>query len=554
MQQQAIGSYSMNAMVQSLREMNQVKIAALAGTAALLIGFFIFLSLNLSSPVMSPVYSNLSLEDSGQMTTELEKNNIPYEIGMGGTQILVATDKVEKARVLLARAGLPNSGSMVGYEIFDHSEALGTSNFVLNINKMRALEGEIGRTVSSMEGIEAARVHLVLPKRELFTRDQIQPTASVALKLRGSRQLAKEEIAAIQHLVATAVPGLKPSKITIIDNKGNLLARGVEDENDPEVMASTAQEFRTSYETKMKQTIERLLEQSVGMGKVKAEVNADIDFDRVVTNSEKFDPEGQVARSVQSTEENEQENEKDLKDNVSVQNNLPDANADKGAIVNQKNSNKTDETTNYEISKTTENHVKETGTVKRLSVAVLMDGVYKENKDGESVYTPRSAEELAQYATLVKSAIGFDEKRGDTVQVVNMPFVDSGKDMFAESPFDWLKNDLSSIIQTLVMGGVAALVVLLIIRPLVARTIASSEQAREEDMMNQAALGAPGGGIAGRLADLSGGDEEDDSLININRIEGGVKSSTLRKINELIERHPDETLSIIRQWAFEPAN
>lgn len=543
----------MNTMVQSLREMNQVKLAALAGTAALLIGFFIFLSLNMASPVMSPVYSGLSLEDSGQMTTELEKNAIPYEIGMGGSQIMVASDKVEKARVLLARAGLPNSGSMVGYEVFDHSEALGTSNFVLNINKLRALEGEIGRTISSMQGIEAARVHLVLPKRELFTRDQIQPTASVALKLRGSSQLGKEEIAAIQHLVATAVPGLKPSKITIIDNKGGLLARGIEDENNPEVMASSAQEFRTAYENKVKQIIERLIEQSVGLGKVKAEVTADIDFDRVVTNSEKFDPEGQVARSVQSTEEVEQENEKDLKDNVSVQNNLPDANADQGAIVNQRNSNKTDETTNFEISKTTENHIKETGTVKHLSVAVLVDGVYTTNADGESVYAPRSAEELAQFGSLVKSAIGFNKDRGDTVEVINMPFADGGKDMFAESPFDWLKRDLSSIIQTLVMGGVAALVVLLIVRPLVARTIATSEQAREEEAMNQAALGGPGG-IAGRLADLSGGEEDDDSLINLSRIDGGVKSSTLRKINELIERHPDETLAIIRQWAFEPQN
>lgn len=543
----------MNAMVQSLREMNQVKLAALAGTAALLIGFFIFLSLNMTSSVMSPVYSNLALDDSGQMTEELEKNNIPYQLGMNGSQILVPTDQVEKARVLLARAGLPNSGSMVGYEIFDHSEALGTSNFVLNMNKLRALEGEIGRTISSMEGIEAARVHLVMPKRELFTRDQIQPTASVALKLRGSRALSKEEISAIQHLVATAVPGLKPGKITIVDNKGNLLARGVDDENDSEVLAAGAQEFRTAYESKVKTIIERLLEQSVGFGKVKAEVTADIDFDRIVTNSEKFDPEGQVARSVQSTDENEQENERDVKDNVSVQNNLPDSQPQEGALVNQRQTQRTDETTNFEISKTTENHVKETGTVKRLSVAVLMDGLYKADEDGNNVYAPRSAEELKQFETLVKSAIGFDEKRGDSVQVVNMPFADGGKDMFAESPFDWLKRDLSGIIQTLVMGGVAALVVLLIIRPLVARTIASSEAAREEEAMQQAALSGPGSNIAGRLADLSG-EDEDDSLINLERIEGGVKSSTLRKINELIERHPDETLSIIRQWAFEPQN
>ena len=179
----------MNAMVQSLREMNQVKLAALAGTAALLIGFFIFLSLNMTSSVMSPVYSNLALDDSGAMTEQLEKSNIPYQLGMNGSQILVPTDQVEKARVMLARAGLPNSGSMVGYEIFDHSEALGTSNFVLNMNKLRALEGEIGRTISSMEGIEAARVHLVLPERPLFSRETPEPSASIVLRVRGAARL-----------------------------------------------------------------------------------------------------------------------------------------------------------------------------------------------------------------------------------------------------------------------------------------------------------------------------------------------------------------------------
>ncbi len=537
----------MNAMVQSLRELSQLKLAALIGGSVLLIALFIFLSLRMSSPVMSPLYSGISQEDSGYIVEELEKQGIPYEITTTGGQILVPTDQVARLRVMLAKDGLPTKGSMVGYEIFDEQEALGTSNFVLNVNKMRAIEGELARTISSFASVESARVHLVMPKRELFTRDKQEPSASVALKIRGGKELNKEEIDAIRHLVATAVPGLKPARITIVDNRGNLLARGFEDENDPEALAATAQEYRLNYEKKLKNVVERLVEQTVGFGNVKAEINADIDFDRITTNSEIFDPEGQVARSVQGIEETENENEKDMKDDVSVANQLPDAQANNGTLLSSRNTQRTDETTNYEISKKVENHIKQTGTVNRLSVAVLVDGIYTVDDAGERSYNPRSEEELAQLRALVESAIGFDESRGDKVEVINMQFAGGDDALFEEGPFDWLKNDLNSIIQTLVLGGVAVLIILLIVRPLVARAIETAETREEEDALEASLLGGPG--IAGALPDFTS-DEEDDELINISRVKGGIKSATYRKINEMIEKHPEEALSIIRQWAF----
>lgn len=536
----------MNAMVQSLRELSQLKLIALAATALFLIGFFIFLTLNASSPVMAPLYSNIALEESGNIVQELDKAGVPYTLAMGGAQILVPADRVEEMRVKLAQLGLPTSGSMIGYEIFDKSEALGTSNFVLNVNKLRALEGEIGRTISSLSKVEQARVHLVIPKRELFTREKTSPTASVALKVRGAAELEKNEIAAIKHLVATAVPGLKASSITIIDQNGHLLARGVEDENDPDMLAATAQEYRQGYENKLRDTIERLLERSVGSGNVKAEVNADIDFDRVVTNSETFDPESQVARSVQGIEENEKSSEKDQKDTVSVGQNLPDANKNQGALGSESQRQRTDETTNYEISKTVENHVKQTGTVNRLSIAVLVDGTY----GADNAYQPRSDQELQQLAMLVKSAVGFDESRGDKVEVINMPFAKSDN-VFEEGPLDFIKNEMSSIIQTLVIGGVAVLFILLVVRPLVARAIIVPESESEEEELKRALLGGPS--MTARLPDFSGGDEA-DSLISISRIDGGVKASVLKHINELIETHPEEAMSVLRQWAFEPAS
>ncbi len=535
----------MNAMVQSLRELSQLKLAFMIFVTIVLLGFFIFLSTNMASPAMSTLYNNISLEDSGEIVAELEKMNIPYELAMGGKQILVQTDKVEQARVSLATLGLPSEGSMIGYEIFDETEALGTSNFVLNVNKLRALEGELGRTISSLRQIDSARVHLVIPKRELFTRERRDPTASVALKVRGSARLGKEEIAAIKHLVATGVPGLQPSKITIVDNKGNLLARGVDDANDPEVLAATANDFRSSLESKLELTVETLLERSVGFGNVKAEVNADVDFDRVVTNSETYDPEGQVARSVQTIEEVENENEKDLKDNVSVANNLPDTDPENAGFLNNRNMQRTDETTNFEISKVVENHIKETGTINRLTVAVLVDGTYVTNEEGDRVYQPRSAEELASLETLVRTAVGYDADRGDSVEVVNMPFADKAA-MEEEHPLDWLMRDFTSILQTVILGAVALLVILMIIKPLVAKAIETANE-EDEDEELQRLLTAPS--VMGELEDFSS-DSDEDSLISIDRVDGSLKSSIYRKINEMIENHPEESLNVIRGWAF----
>ena len=534
----------MQAMVQSFRELGQIKLAAMAGVAVILIAFFIFISLRMSSPVMSPLYTNLPVEDGSLIVAELEKQGIPYELRANGTQIMTPSDQVPRLRMMMAEQGLPSSGSLVGYEIFDSSESLGTSNFVLNVNKLRALEGELSRTIGSFSKIDQARVHLVIPKRELFTRDKQEPTASVALKMRGGNQLEKQEIAAIRHLVATAVPGLKVQRITLVDSRGRLLAKGVDDD-DLGAYAEEAEQFRVNYEKRMRNTIERLLEQSVGFGKVKAEVTADIDFDRIVKNSEIYDPEGQVARSVQGVEELERSNEKTADDNVSVANQLPDANDENASILSQSELQRTEETTNFEISKEVTNQVKEMGTVKRLSVAVLVDGLYTTDADGNQVYQPRSEEELGQLEDLVRSAIGFDVDRGDEVRIVNMQFVDSPELGIEGGPLDWLKDDLDDIIQTLVLGGVAILAILLVIRPLVNRAIEAAELAQEEEQMELDALGMPS--VAGHLADMS---EEEEDMINIDRIQGKVKSSTYRKINDLIEKNPEETLGVLRQWSF----
>lgn len=546
----------MNAMVQSLKSFNQIKLAAMIGTAVVMIGFFAYISLRVAAPTMAPLYNSVPVEDGGKIISKLELENVPYELRRNGTQIMVPSDQVDKLRLTLAQKGLPSQGSIIGYEIFDKANTLGTSNFVLNINQMRALEGELSRTIASFDTVETARVHLVSPKRELFSREANEPTASVAVKLRGAGALSKNEIAAIRNLVASAVPGLKAQRVTVVDSRGVMLAKGVDTANDPNAVSEDSESFRSEYEKNTVERLERLLEQSVGIGKVKAEVHADIDFNRTVMNSEKYDPEGQVARSVQTVKEDENANEKNGDPTVSASNNLPAAQAGSGAgTTNASNRKRTEETTNFEISKQVTNSIKEAGVIKRLSVAVLVDGTYAPDAQGKMQFTPRSDEEIKKLEKLVQSSIGYDATRGDEVSVINMQFAAPPTDMFASSPFDWLKEDFNSIIQTLVLGGVAILAILLVIRPLVARAIESAELAAKEDEMEQAALAAPS--IAARLIDQSRKAMDDDDgeaideqedMINIDRIQGKLRSSSYTKINNMIDKHPDETAQILRQW------
>lgn len=539
----------MGALMQSLKELSPPKIAALVGTAVVLLGFFIFLSTRVGTQSMSPLYSGLDMKDSAQIVEELEKSAIPYEISAGGSQILVPSDQVLRLRMTMAQEGLPGSGSVVGYEIFDRSDKLGTSSFVHNINMVRALEGELARTITSFNKIDTARVHLVLPKRELFSRERQKPSASVALSMRGGNELSKGEIAAIRNLVASAVPEMDVNQVTVVDNKGKMLARGG-DEDDLGMVADTAAEYRVAYERRSREQIESMLEKILGYGRVRAEVTAEINFDRIVTNSETFDPEGQVARSVQSSEETESSRERDQEENISVGNQLPDATADNAGTMSESNRSLVDEITNFEISKVVENHIRETGNVNRLSVAVLVDGTYTTDAEGNQVYQPRSEEELAKIATLVRSSVGYNEARGDIVEVVNMQFSERPGDLEAEGPFEWLKQDLRGIIQTLVIGLVAILAILLIIRPIVNRVIEASAEGKEEDedeaMAEHLALLGPD---LAALTDQRTGEEEE--MIDIDHIQGKVRSSTVKRVQDILEHNPDEALGALRRWMEE---
>lgn len=545
----------MSALGDTIQGIGKIKIMMMLLAAIAMIGFFVVLALKMSTATMAPLYSGLSLGDSSKIISELEKTNTPYQLVAGGTEILVPVDKVLRMRMTMAGQGLPGGGSIVGYEIFDRSETFGSSSFVMNINMTRALEGELARTIGSLAGVESARVHLVMPKRELFARDKDKPSASVTIKLRGSSTLERGEVTAITHLVASSVPGLDSSKVTVIDNHGKLLARG--DGGDGlDAAASTAQEYRIAYESRLQNTLEDLLEKVVGLGKVRVQVTADMNFDRIVTNSERFDPEGQVARSTQTSTGRESAQESGGGGNVSAANNLPaGAAAGAGGAGNNRSNEQSNETTNYEISKTTQNHISEGGKVNKISIAALVDGTYTTAEDGTQTYAPRNEDELKQIKTLISTAIGFDEKRGDKIEVVNMRFSQEALSVGEESFFERFKLEMQSIIQTLIIAVVAILAILLVLRPAVTQLVRSAAAPSERVAGDLAALEAPAGGgaaaaprLPGAAPAAGGAPEQPEIMIDVANIKGGMKATSMKKINEIVEKYPEETMGVVRQW------
>ena len=540
----------MSALTDTVKGLGKSNAGAMLVLGLILIIGGILFALHSSTANFAPLYTGLSLEDSAKIVAELEKTNTPFELLANGSEILVPSERVLRARMGMAEQGLPSGGSVVGYEIFDKSETFGSSNAVFSINVMRALEGELSRTIGSLTDVETARVHLVMPKHELFTREKDKPSASVTIKMRGGHALEHGEVTGITHLISSAVPGLEVSRVTVVDNHGRLLARG--DGDGAEVAAGNAQEFKASYEARSQQELEELIEKVIGTGKVRVQVAADIDFDRTVTNSEKYDPEGQVVRSVQSNSERDNAQEKTPRENVSVASNLPPPPPGAGEGTSSKLNEHAGETTNYEISKTVQNHVTEGGKVNKMSVAVLVDGTYTgDNKQ----YTPRTDEELKQLKTLVASAIGYDEKRGDKIEVVNMRFTQDAFEAGTESFFERFKLEAQSIIQTLIIAVVAILAILLVLRPAVNQLISQSQSASQRIGSELTALGNAAAN-AMRLPGSVGedGDEavmqgaENEMLIDVANIKGGMKSSTMKKVNEIVEKYPDETMTVLRNW------
>jgi flagellar M-ring protein FliF len=520
-----------------------------AVTTALL-GFFAFVIMRVTTPQMTTLFTDLSVEDSSAIMKDLERQAIPFELRNDGALIMVPKDKVTRLRMKLAEGGLPKGGG-VGYEIFDKSDALGTTSFVQNINHLRALEGELARTIRAIDRVQAARVHLVLPERPLFSRETPEPSASIVVRVRGA--LEPQQIRAIRHLVASAVNGLKPQRVSIVDEAGQLLADGASGDADNAV----ADERRAGFEKRVRNQVEAIVSSVVGAGRARVQLSADFDYNKITQTSDRFDPEGRVLRSSQTREESSAT--ADNSGQVSVNNELPGNQNKDTATPARDQSKKSEETNNYEISRTTKTEVTEAGRVNRISVAVLVDGSYTKNDKGEMVYQERSKEQLDRIAALVRSAIGFDQKRGDQVEVVNLKFAEAPVVPVVAEPagllgmLQFTKDDVMYVIELGVMMLLSLVVLFMVIRPLVRRILASEEIAsltRDTPALTDdsgQAAGAPG-------QNLIPGTNTTAQLIDVAQVQGQVHAQSVHRVGELAERNPNETATIVRQWLSEPVN
>jgi flagellar M-ring protein FliF len=537
-----------------LKTVGAARFGVMAGVAAVLTAFFLYIAGAITEPPKTILFSGLESRDAAAVTGKLDGMAVKYDVKDGGT-ILVPADQVTKLRMALAQDNLPAAG--VGYEIFDKSDAFGTTAFVQNINHQRALEGELSRSMQTIEGIQAARVHLVVPEQQIFARTEQQPSASVVLKTAG--RMDRGQVQAIQHLVAAAVSGLSADRVAIVDDRGNLLAGG-DDKSGPDALARNQDEDTTNYENGLRQRVEAIVTSIVGAGHVQVQVAADINYNHTQTTSESYDPDSKVVRSTQTVEQNALNTSGGGSGAaVSVANALPGGAASGGATPgdgSKDQSGRTEETTNYEISKKVTTSTVDGGDVKKLSVAVVVDGA----GETAAAYKARTPEEMAKITALVKSAMGFDAARGDQVQVTNMAFARMEQAVGSEAPKPLLGLDASywfKIIEAAILCVTALLIGLFVAKPLINRVFTAQTAAANGP--SQIANASPVAGALPAPGTEPGAPQADGtpalpppSSIDISRIDNQVRDNSVKKVGEVVSAHPEEALAIIRTWLHQP--
>ena len=515
----------------------------MGGVTLALVGFFAYVIMRVSQPDMGVLYSDLSLQDAGAIIRDLDAKGVRYETRGDGQTILAPRPDLARIRMDMAGKGLPSGGG-VGYEIFDKGDAFSSTSFVQGINHLRALEGELARTIRSIGRVQNARVHLVIPERRLFERDREPPRASIVLKLRG--ELEQGQIRAVRHLVASAVEGLKPERVSIVDEQGRLLADGAQ----AEVAGSAAaDEKQAAVEKRLRAQVEQIVAGVVGSGRARVQVAAELDLNRIESRSETFDPESRVVRSTQTRAENQVSG--NAEGAVSVGNELPGAAAQGGSNPNRDASNKNEEIVNYEISRTTRTEVIEGGRLKRLSVAVVLDGVYSRGANGEVAYQPRPQEELDRIGALVRTAIGFDRNRGDQIEVVNLrfaeaPTVPEAKDeTLLSTLFNPGKEDILRLLELGVLALLTLIVLLVVVRPMMKKVIGPAGQSGKGGPpgISHEDLGIP--------LPVSPQNAVTARMMEIAKINGQIRAESVDQIGTMVQANPQETVALLRTWIHE---
>ncbi len=483
---------------------------SLIGATAVSVLLFSLIIMQSQVADYSLLFANLPSRDAASVVDWLKGHKIPYRLEDGGRDIMIPADKVYEARIELAGSGLSEGG--VGFEIFD-KQSFGMTDFAQKVNYRRALQGELIRTITSLAPVEAARVHLALPEKRLFREQQQAATASVIVKLSSGRSLKESQLQGIVHLVAGSVEGLDAENVTVVDSSGKVLSKSRSDE-----MAGPMTPGLLNYQQTMERHLEAraqsLLDRALGAGNSLVKVNAEVDFDQREKVEEILDPKGAVVVSEQSsTEEGGSEASSGVPGVVS---NLQGAPATTTAGTP---ATRSDETVNYELSKVVNKTVQSVGTLKTLSVSVLVaDRVTPGAEGADPTSTPRSAEELQGIEKMIRSALGINTPRGDLISVVSMPFESGFTDEALPQPSMIDKiYPFMPIIKYSLLAIAALMAYLLFLKPLMRTLRGASEQTQpmktveelEAEMRgenNTPLLGGPSDPLAQIRQEVLGGD------------------------------------------------
>jgi len=503
-------------------------------------------------PNYTVLYAGLGNKDAGQVVDALKKTGIAFEIDQNTGAVMVASNRVRDARMELAKDGLPE-GSAMGFEMLQKDQGFGTSQFIETARFQRALEGELSRTISTLRNVESARVHLAVPKRSVFLRDRATPTASVMIKLYSGRKLDEGQVSAIVHLVSSSVPHMEAAKVTVVDQRGNLLSNGAGSDG----MAPSSSQF--SYNRKLEMTytnrIRKLLEPVIGIGRIRATVNADLDFTVTERTQESYNPDLPALRSEQVSEDFSSERSSGASGIPGALSNQPagqpvlvDPNAqpvDSDTETTNASGNRSKRSVrNFELDKTISHTKLATGSIRRLSIAVVIDNKQELDDDDELVSEPWSADELERFTTLVKESVGFNAQRGDTVNVINASFAlmpepePIPEATLMEQPWVW---DIAK-------QAAGALGLLIVVFGVLKPVMRSLAEKGVQNAQQQAALAAAGGGavnVEGQdQLSLSGGTRQ------LSAPQGGYEQN-LETAKGVVNEDPKRVAQVVKNWVGE---
>ena len=481
------------------------------------------------------LYSNLSQQDASQIVTKLQEAGIKYDIRGNGSMIYVPNKKLYDTRLSLASEGLP-ADPVTGYELFDNNK-LGMTDFMQRLNKKRAMEGELARTISSLNGVSSARVHIVIPKRALFKEDKQETTASIVLNLKGRAGLAKKQINGIVNLVSNSIEGLTRENISILDSYGNQINE-TEDLSTTSGITSSQYEIKRNMENNLQKHAQTLLDKIMGYGKSVVRVNVDLNFEKVEKVLEEYDPEKQVLRSEERNESSE--------------------NSGEGGNATTESS-----ISNYEINKQVSTIVSEVGNIKRLSIAVSVDGIYEKQNDEDGkeriVYKARSSEDLSRITAIIKNTLGFQEERGDVIEVVNMQFAKENEIADLEKG---LNNETIDLIRTAAKYG--AIFILIVIGLLIFKSLLKSSKEFSRNIWPKLISDKISGKFItpeGEIIDSKEYLEREEKRYQKNKtaaeqeIEEGLsgvgKNVVQNQIINFIEGNSEDASSLLKSWIYE---